>query len=168
MNRIIFVLELISQPRCLKRIESIKSHENEVIVWGFDNNLYNENLIDCSFKINRFEYKYSKTNKLHSFIKRWICIVKLIKSSNKTDIFYLFVFNIALLAKLSFLRNRYLYEESDITYTKRNTLLFIICKFIDKKIREKSLLTVFTIVVKEVLWVPDSLPRPSSTGPTAR
>lgn len=144
MARIIFVLGQISQPRCLKRIESIKLRGYEVVIWGFDYSMYNINLNTSSLNINRFDFKYCKTEKLRNFIKRRNCIARLIRSSNKDDLFYFFGFDVAFLAILSFFHNRYIYEESDITYASRNIFLFYFLKFIDSVLRKNSLLTIMT------------------------
>lgn len=144
MGKIIYILQQISQPRCIKRIENLTAYNIPYEAYGFDRNIYNNNLKDISVKISTLNFKPSKRLKIYNIIKRWKCVYGLIKESNDKDIFYLFGFDIAILALLSFTKIKYIYEESDITYARRNKFIFSILRLIDKQIRKKSLITVFT------------------------
>jgi glycosyltransferase involved in cell wall biosynthesis len=144
MRKIIFVLEQISQPRCIKRIESIKKCGIPFEAWGFDKNIYNTNVQNRSIHFNIFKHQPSIKGKLYTFYLRWKCVYNLIRKSNKNDTFYLFGFDIALITLLSLKNIKYIYEESDITYAGRNKFLFYILRYIDKRIRKKSLFTIFT------------------------
>lgn len=144
MRKLIFVLSQISQPRCLKRIETLDKINIPYEAWGFDKKLYNENLSNYSVTINRFNFIRTKNKSVFNLIRRTKCIGNLIRKSNKNDVFYLFGFDIALYVVLSFKKINYIYEEADISYAGSNKFLFYVFRFIENKIRSKSLLTVFT------------------------
>ena len=51
MKNIIFIVQQISQPRCIKRIKNFIDAGYKVRVFGFNNGLYQENLDLVDFKI---------------------------------------------------------------------------------------------------------------------
>ena len=144
MRNIKFILGQISQPRCLKRIESFVEAGYPSMVYGFDNGLYNENVKDKSYPIISWKVN-SKKNKLFLLIDKIKYLSMVARSCRKNDIIYIFGFDNAFLMKLLKYKCSYIYEEADLNYTKySNVLLVKIFREIDKYLIKKSLFTILT------------------------
>lgn len=144
MNTIIFIALQLSQPRCIKRIETFAKAGYKVKIYGFDSGLYNESLKNVSFPIERLikrDKTQGKLKKIYSFGQE---IHKILNENSTDDVFYLFGYEIASIAWLFGCKN-YIYEEADVTASRAsNPILRDILLIIDRKIIRKSRLTVFT------------------------
>jgi len=145
MGKVIFVAGTISQPRIIKRIKSFMDAGLEVEFYAYERGIYNvniETLRDVDYHI------VGKQNEGAGYLKKILQFFKLLrqlkkKYNSESDIFYLFGFFETLSAL--FLSINYIYEISDIAYGyKKYEKIQWIFKVIDKKMINKSFLTVMT------------------------
>lgn len=141
---IIFILNEVTLPRCHKRIEEFIANGYSVKVYGFSRNAFDISP-DYSYTVTRIgkvsESSYSKRLKvLFAGCKQ---VIK--QHSHKSNLFFLFGLDVAIVASF-FLHNRpYIYEESDLAHTYvGNAHIRQVLEWIDKRVIKKSLLTIFT------------------------
>lgn len=143
MNKIVFFVPQISQPRPLKRINSIYEQGFDIKVYAFDNGLYRDNISTASFPFTICE-NASKKGKLSSIIHRFKVIRRILRENKGDTLFYFFSYKPTLTAWLLGCKN-YVYEEADVDAVKRKySLQRTIAVSLDKKLVTDSLLTVFT------------------------
>lgn len=145
ISNVIFVVDNLSIPRCIKRIKAFYDEGISVIVYGYDRgkNLNNQfpqeirpiilgSVLDGKGYVSRFF-------NVRRDIKR---IIEENKHGN--NVFYSFGFVSSLLFSLT--KERFIYEISDIRYGSYKIFSPFIClfKYIDKRIVRKSLATVMT------------------------
>lgn len=140
---IVFIVQQLSQPRCIKRIKTFYDAGFPIKVYGFETGVYSDNIKNIDFPIERLikRSRYdSKRKKVMLFVKT---IKQIVKENNKNDVFYCFGFDFGLLMR--FLCNRkFIYEEADILYTNNKGEVRKSLMVADKMIVKKSLLSVFT------------------------
>lgn len=143
--KIVFLLESISQPRCIKRINSFISQKYDVEIYGIDREKYNENASIIGKKINVIDKQTDGKNHLNKLINNNKSIKTILKKYESGNaIFYSFGFALTLSLKLNGCK-RYIYEISDILYGyKKFNLLRPFFKILDKSLIRNSLLTVLT------------------------
>lgn len=142
---IVFLLESISQPRCIKRVNSFIANGYEVEIYGVDRGKYNVNANIEGKKINIIGRQVDGKNYLIKFLNNQYELKKIIRKYNSTTtVFYSFGLALTLSLKLNGCRY-YIYEIADILYgyNKFNSLRWFF-KAIDKFLIEKSILTVLT------------------------
>lgn len=144
-TKIVFLLESISQPRCIKRINSFISKGFDVDIYGIDRNKYNENAYIAGKKINIIDKQMDGKNHLNKFINNNRTVKRIVnKYSKNSTLFYSFGFALTLSLKLNGCKN-YIYEISDILYGyEKYDLLRPFLKRIDKFLINDSKLTVMT------------------------
>lgn len=170
MRKIIFIVQQLSQPRCIRRIESVVEAGFEYKVYGFDNDLYSKNLENIKFDIElayKIGKKKSKLSKLTAYFR---LIRRAVKESDTNDIVHVFGFELATM--LSFYRPlNYIYEEADVFAARINNSVFrSLLILVDKRIIRKSRLTIFTskgfldylfpqnhTIVSKILLLPNKL-----------
>ncbi|MEG1007625.1 MAG: hypothetical protein RSO15_15320 [Bacteroides sp.] len=144
MKTIVFIALHLSQPRCIKRIATIKSAGIPIKVYGFDSGLYNDNLTNLPFpvtKIIKRDKNIGKVEKIFSFTKT---IHRIINENPKDCIFYFFGFEITSIAWLLGCRS-YIYEEADVTASRiKNKLIKEILLSYDRLLYRNSKLVVCT------------------------
>ena len=143
MNKIVFIVKQLSQPRSIKRIISIQKAGFDVKVYGYDSGIYSDNLKDLPYSIERIY----KRNKADSRLKKFFFFINSIREilkENKGAMFYLFAYEVAPIAYLLGCK-RYIYEEADISASRfSNRFLRWMLLAIDRRTIRKSLFTVFT------------------------
>jgi succinoglycan biosynthesis protein ExoL len=144
MREVIFIVQQLSQPRCIKRIKNFIDLGYKVRVFGFNNGLYQVNLHQASFDVEETMIINKNSRKLLKVIKYFKFISYVLKTSKKEDVIYVFGFEIGVL--LSFLyRGEFVYEEADVPAARvKHPLLRALMVYLDKRIIRKSQLTVFT------------------------
>lgn len=143
MDKIVFVVKQLSQPRSIKRIVSIQQAGYDVKVYGFDSGIYSDNLKGLPFSIQKI-YRRNKADSRLKKIFFFINSVREILKENDGALFYLFAYEVAPIAYFLGCR-RYIYEEADISAARfNNRFLRRILLAIDRKTVSNSLLTVFT------------------------
>lgn len=142
-KKIVFFLNSIQQQRCIKRIEEFIKYGYEVDVYGFNRSVV------VPTKPQNFDIKVIGTyNNSMPYYKRFFLIYSSLKRTiakykNKDVIFYYFLLDIALPARL--ISNKpFIYEVSDLMHTYLPKPLIPIFDFIEKRICDKSITTVFT------------------------
>lgn len=144
--KIVFIVNSISAQRCIKRIEEFIANGYEVDVYGFSRKM------DIHIKYENFIInQIGSFNNNTSIINRMPILMKGIKGvlqkykKNKDVIFYLFQLDVALVFRLLCYNKRYFYEESDLMHTYiNNSIIKLSLEYIDRKIINKSLISIFT------------------------
>jgi glycosyltransferase involved in cell wall biosynthesis len=145
MSKVIFIVQQITQPRCIKRIESIIDSGHKYDVYGFNNGLYETNIERLKFKVKvlrTINKRSSKFRKIYEYIK---LVYDVVKNTNKNDIIYCFGYELGVLCSFIGFRRKFIYEEADVSASRISKKL--IKKFLialDKRTIRKSVLTVFT------------------------
>lgn len=147
IKKVVFLLESISQPRCIKRVKSFINNGFEVKVYGIDRGKYNVNAKIKGMDINVFSNQNDNKDyfsKLYSNISEVGKIYN--EEKNAETVFYSFGFMLTLALRINGCKS-YIYEISDIIYgyKKFDTIRWLI-KFLDKKLIKKSTLTVMTSI----------------------
>ena len=143
MKRIVFVINSISNQRCIKRINEFVFNGSSVSVYAFSRCMDIRNVPNFEYDIigkydNDLPY-HKRLSVLYRGIKR---IIKIHKHDNV--LFYLFGLDVASVFKL-LSSNDYIYEEADMQqFYIKNTLLRNVFDKVDKYIIRKSKLTIFT------------------------
>lgn len=142
MKQLVFIVSKLSQPRIIKRINTIKESGINFKVYGFDDGLYENNSSSINFKIEE-----RLINNETSYIRRRLFQkqqIKRIYKSNSDSIFYVFGYDCANSLYKAGCR-QYIYEEADLNAAKKS---YYIQRFLainnDKRIVNKSIFTVFT------------------------
>lgn len=139
--KITFILPTTTQPRFHKRVQSL-SKDNKVKVFAFDRGLYKKNTLEY----DDLTILGDMSNK--NYFKRIPIYFKLIKTifqnKNKSDLFYFFTIDFALLGFLFLRKKQYIYEIGDFAYLNMHQFALRILTYIDFRIIEKSYKTVLT------------------------
>jgi len=145
MPTIIFLLDSISQPRCIKRIKSFIDNGFEIVVYGYDREKYNANATIGDQQIQIIGNRFDGKNYFSKLINTQKDIQKIVKKHNSKDtVFYSFGFLLTLSLRINGCRN-YIYEISDILYGYKNfTYVRFFFKKIDQFLIKNSLITVLT------------------------
>lgn len=142
-KKIIFILESISQPRCIKRVKSFLSAGYDVEIYGYNRDVYNMNLDNLEIGVEILGELSDGRNYLTKILKFREDVKTIIQKNPNDALYYSFGFGISFF--MMKYRSRYIYEISDILYGyKQYILLEWLFKFIDKIIIKNSLLTVMT------------------------
>lgn len=143
--KIVFLLESISQPRCIKRVNSFISKGYDVDIYGIDRGKYNENANIQGKKIHVIGKQIDGRKHINKFFSNQTELKRIVKDYNPHNtIFYSFGFALTLSLKLNGCK-KYVYEIADILYgyNKFNGVRLLL-KSIDKFLIRKSLLTILT------------------------
>jgi len=145
MSKIIFLVQQISQPRCIKRIEDVSSSCIPFEVYGFNNGLYEGNLKDLNFKINEIRYINKSSKKKVKIFKYYQLVKHVLKNSNKQDIIYCFGFELGAICSILNHNRKIVYEEADVSASRfGNTILKTFLLNLDKWIIHRASLVIFT------------------------
>ena len=144
MKTLVFIALQLSQPRCIKRIETFHKAGFPIKVYGFDSGLYSSTLSKLTFEVEEIITRDKNIGKFQK-IKFFLSTIKrIIKENKKNSIFYFFGYEIASIAWLLRCKN-FIYEEADVTASRSNSnIMRSIMLAIDRAIIRKSKLTVFT------------------------
>lgn len=145
MDNIVFIVQQLSQPRCIKRIATIYNDSAIPIkVYGFDNGLYENNLKNIPFPIYEVINRDKTANKIKKVIFFVKVIRKILKENKKTSVFYLFGFEIGVISYLLHCRN-YIYEEADVSAARfKNKFIRNLLLWLDRRVINNSIFTVLT------------------------
>lgn len=143
MERIVFVINAVSNQRCIKRVNEFVERGYDVVAYGFSRKIEMHNAINAPLEIIG---EYSNSQAYPKRIKSlWKGIKQTItRHKNEDVVYYLFGLDIAMVFN-AICRKRFIYEESDLAHTYiGNSLARKAFEAIDKSIIKRSLLTVFT------------------------
>lgn len=144
MKTVVFIVPQLSQPRVIKRIESIIDSSIPVKVYGFDNGLYKCNIEHLSFPIHELIPRSKDIGRIKKIIFFIQTINRIINENKTNSIFYFFGYEMAAIAYLLGCRN-YVYEEADVSAARvKNSFIRSSMLLLDRTIIRKSKLTVFT------------------------
>tara|TARA_B110000240_G_scaffold184617_1_gene219435 strand:+ start:2963 stop:4066 length:1104 start_codon:yes stop_codon:yes gene_type:complete len=163
MINIVFIVQQLSQPRCIKRIQLFRDAGYNCHVFGFNNGLYTDNLEGIDFDINEKWYINKSLNKVKKIGIYKNKIEHVINQINSEDIIYAFGFEIGSI--VSFLwKFKFIYEEADVSASRiNNSLLRKTLVYLDKRIIRKSILTIFTSEGFQDYLFPDGNPYAKKT-----
>lgn len=142
MSKIIFLVQHLGQPRCIKRILAIKHAGFDVEVHGFDRGNYSENinqLTNQGVKVKTIvsSKELFKLKKIQSYAK---LVWSVAKQKTNSDIIYAFGFEMATLTRLLTV-SKYIYECADVVAAREHSFFF---RKIDERNIKKACFTVFT------------------------
>lgn len=144
MKNIVFIALQLSQPRCIKRITAIYSAGIPIKIYGFDSGLYNENLNNLPYPIEKLIKRDKNIGKIKKIISFAKSIHQILRENNHNCIFYFFGFEITAIAKILGCKN-YIYEEADISAARiKNSVIKKLLIFYDKFLYKKSKLVIST------------------------
>ena len=143
--KIVFFLASLSQPRCIKRIESLYRAGFEVEVFGYYRGLYDVNVFSKSIHVTSWGNIKNGGGYLVKFIRNAKNILRVVRYySAQNVLFYAFGFDLTFWLSI-FCKKRYIYESSDLLYTYFHCKhLISFFKRIDKVLIRRSYYTVFT------------------------
>lgn len=144
-RKIVFILNNITLTRCLKRVSEFIDNGYEVDVYGFKKQDEEGYATPTDFNITVIGV-FSQSQSYFARLKVYYKSLKKLfgKYKGQDVLFYYFFFNIAFAARL-LCRKSFIYEESDMPYTRfTNTIIRKTLSYIDKKIINESFLTVMT------------------------
>lgn len=140
MGKIIFIVQHLGQPRCIKRIKTIKEAGFNVEIFGMDWGVYSDNIKLYGDITIRKIVKTKGLSKIQK-IKEYYSLVKAAeKAANKGDIMYAFGFEMATMVHY-FTKKQFVYELADVVAAREDSKIL---KYIDKRNIEKSNFTVIT------------------------
>lgn len=143
--RIVFFLQSLSQPRCIKRVLALHEAGHSVEVFGYSRGFYDVNTFPNDIIVVDWGKIASGSHYLIRFIKLIRNVKRVLHNNKTTDVlYYAFGFDFAVI--LSILKPKaYIYESSDLIYTYlKIKFLSRLLQVIDKNIIRKSYRTVFT------------------------
>lgn len=143
MKKIVFIINSISNPRCIKRVNEFVDNGYNVVIYAFSRNESMHNQLKVDIKIvDSFSNDLSYSKRLPKLFRS---IKKVVLTHRKDNVlYYLFALDVAMIFRIC-CRTSYIYEESDLQHTYiSNTYVRNGMEWIDKQIIKKSLLSVFT------------------------
>mgnify|MGYP004649506269 CR=1 FL=1 len=143
VSRFVFLVPALSQPRCIKRIASIKEMGYACDVYGYKRGKYDVNEYPDEINVQVLD-TVSDGDYLRKAIKSWKNLSKVVASNKGEDVaFYAFGFFQAFVCAIKGVK--YVYEISDIfyAYPGLNKIKWIL-KFIDRILIKKSALSIMT------------------------
>lgn len=144
MKQIVCITGLISQPRFVKRVQTLLMADYDVTVYGYSRDGYNVNNLPKSIKVINKGVQKDGGDYLSKFIGGYKDVKQLTESYKGKDVvFYSFSFLTAFWFYLK--RVNYIYEISDILYGyKKMRFIEPFVRFLDKRVIAKSVLTIMT------------------------
>ena len=143
-KKIIFLVSSLSQPRCIRRIESIKELGYDVIVYGYDRKQYNCNVLSKDIEC----HVLGELEKGGGYLSKILTIrrdIKKITSKHKNEkcLYYSFGYFESLFLRLN--NVPYAYEISDIAYgTPKFDKIRPLMKAIDRNLVKNAKFTLLT------------------------
>lgn len=168
MKEIVFIVPQLSQPRCIKRIQSVFAASIPAKVYGFDRGVYSENLSELDFPVEII-WKNPGKNKLSRNFFLLSKLFYVFKKHNGKCVFYIFGSEFMNYMKLFGCNNNYIYEEADVSAVKKtNPLMRRLFVNLDKYCINHSDLTILTsqgfqnylfpnTVLNNVILIPNKL-----------
>ena len=144
MREIIFIVQQLSQPRCIKRITNFIDAGYQVRVFGINNGLYQENLHRANFDVEESMLINKNGRTLTKIVQYFTFIRYALQAAKKENIVYAFGFEVGAVVSLLY-RGKFVYEEADVSAARvKQPLLRSFLVYLDKRIIGRSQLTVFT------------------------
>lgn len=144
MKKVVFIVPQLSQPRVIKRIESISRSGVGVKIYGFDNGLYKCNIDHLPFVVHEIIPRLKEASRIAKMLFFIKTIRRIMRENRNDTIFYFFGYEIGALAYLLGCR-KYVYEEADVSAARvKNGLLHRLMLSLDRRVIHRALLTVFT------------------------
>ena len=143
--KIVCLLSSLSQPRCIKRVNSFVEAGFEVEVYGYSRGFYDVNSLPAKVKITNWGMVKSGRGYWERLWQNFKRIKWLLSHNKHTNVlYYAFGFDFSLI--LSIVRPKsFIYESSDLIYTYSRNILWVgMFRMIDKMIIRRSYQTVFT------------------------
>lgn len=142
--KIVFIINILRQARCLRRVEDFMNNGYSVIATGFDREGDNRALPSFQHKI------IGHISRTTSYFKRLLMMKNAIKEEqtkhDKDVVYYIFSLDVAIAFLLAGgLRKRYMYEVSDLMELEvGNRVVSVVLTWINKFIIRRSIETIVT------------------------
>jgi len=145
MKKIVFLLDSISQPRCLRRIRSFIDKGYSVDVYGINRNKYNLNADSSNFKINIIGKQMQGKEYFQKLLQNNKEIRRILRKYKDDNVIY-YSFGMPLTFSLFFNGGQnYIYEIADILYGyKKFDKIRWLIKKLDLLLIKNSLSTILT------------------------
>lgn len=144
MSNVVFIVQQLSQPRCIKRIQTIYEAGIPIKVYGFDNGLYNDSLKSLPFPVHEIIKRSKEDSKLKKILFFRNTVKRILKENSKNDLFYVFGYEIGSFTRLAGCRH-YVYEEADVSAARvKNPIIQKAMLRLDRSIIRNSYRTVLT------------------------
>ena len=143
--KIICLLSSLSQPRCIKRVNSFVEAGYEVEVYGYSRGFYDINKFPDNVKVTNWGIIASGENYVQRLFRNIKAIRRICSHEKKSRVlYYSFGFDFSLVFSIM-KPNMYIYESSDLIYTYlSNKFLTTLFRGIDKMLIKRSYKTIFT------------------------
>lgn len=143
-KKIIFLCGMLSLPRCVSRVTALHNAGFNVKVYGYERDVFT-NKFPPEIKVTVLSKFQNRKNYIRKFISVITDFFYLQKKYNHDDTIFYFL-TIPFLPFLTFfIKNKFIYEISDIQYGYPKFILFQpVLKYLDRLCIRKSSLTVFT------------------------
>ena len=142
-RKIVFITNILRQPRCIRRINDFIDNGYAVKVYGFDRDCDNRTLPDMDFSV--IDIISGSDSYPKRLLKLKKGIAKVIRKEHSDSLFYLFSMDVALAALLSSRQLKFIYEISDLMELQvGNKVMSKILVEINRWIIKKSCLNVYT------------------------
>ena len=142
--KIVVIANSLSQPRIIKRIESLSKLDCELKIYGYDRGIYTCNSLPKSLSVEILGAQKDGVSYKNKFSQVKNDISNIISKEGKNDVLY-YAFGFIQALFLFAQKVKYIYEISDIVYAyKKFALVSPFVKILDKKIIAQSKVTILT------------------------
>lgn len=144
VKKVVFLLPLLSQPRCHKRINAFLDREIPFDVYGFDRGVYSDSIQKYPYKIDIIGNLKDRDRSIKRFYLAYKEIRSVLRKYNRDEVVF-YGFGLEVCFYLMLFRLKYIYEISDLLYTYfPNKYAVSIFRCLDKLMIRRSDLCVMT------------------------
>lgn len=143
-TKIVFLVESISQPRCIKRVIAISQEGYDCVVYGYDRKKSSVNTFPSNIDVSVLGEMIDGGGYVSKFFQMKRDLSEIIKKHKSENVVY-YSFGFVFSTLLYFNRCRYIYEMSDILYGyPKFDLVRPVLKCLDRNVIKKAVFTVMT------------------------
>lgn len=142
-TQVVFIVNLLRQARCIRRINDFIDRGYSVKVYGFDR--AGDSRQTPNFQYTVLDIIDNKTSYSSRLVMMVQCIRQVIKNEPSNSLFYLFNLDVALASTLTFKRFKYCYEISDLMELEQSNLFLLkALTGVNRFLMSRSKVNVFT------------------------
>lgn len=143
-GRIIFIVDMLSQPRCIKRVTAIAKAGFDCSVYGYDRGAYSVNTYPDNIQVHTLGTLPSGSGNFYKLYKNIKDINRIVKENGRNNVLY-YSFGILASFGLYLKHVKFVQEIADIMYAyPRFKRVEPFLKKLDKILIKRSLITVMT------------------------
>ena len=121
---VVFLLESISQPRCIKRVNSFITKGYKVEIYGIDRGVYTENNFISDVKVNVFDRQRDGKDHIKKLFNNYKSIKEILKKHDNNNTVFI-ALDMLLLLLCCCLVVRDLYMKYQIFYMDIRNIIFL-------------------------------------------